>query len=60
MILRHLNYSAAKLWNVVNYETRSSPPVPINKLDILFKNHFFARKLYLQSAQAVTQKLKQT
>ncbi len=56
--LRHLSYSAAKLWNVVNYQLYSSPPVPLFKLDKLFKDHFFARNLHSQSAQAVTQKLR--
>jgi putative transposase len=56
--LRHLSYSTAKLWNVVNYQLHGSPPVPLFKLDTLFKDHFFARNLHSQSAQAVTQKLR--
>jgi putative transposase len=56
-VFHHLTYCAAKLWNVMNYEVHSFPPVPIGKLDVLFKNHFFARNLHSQSAQAVAQKL---
>ena len=57
VVFRHLTYCAAKLWNVMNYEVLSFPPVPIGKLDVLFKDHFFARNLHSQSAQAVAQNL---
>lgn len=56
IILGHLTYSAAKLWNVANYEIIEHG-MSLSELESKLKDNFWARNLHSQSAQAVLQKL---
>jgi len=57
IILGHLTYSAAKLWNVANYQIIQSN-IKLSELEKKLKDNFWYKNLHSQSAQAVLQKLK--
>ena len=62
-ILRHMSYSAAKLWNVGNYEKRNYRSLGMDGFPDWYdqkkrlKTHFFYKNLPSQTAQDVLQEL---
>lgn len=56
IILRHLTYSASKLWNVANYNIKQGNIKP-KELKPTIKENFWYKNLHSQSAQAVLEKL---
>lgn len=56
IILRHLTYSASKLWNVANYAVQNRE-ISVNQLEKCLKDNFWYKNLHSQSAQAILQKL---
>lgn len=65
IILRHMGYSAAKLWNVANYQKRNYKALNIDQFPNWYeqkknlKDHFFYKNLPSQSAQDVLQELQE-
>lgn len=64
-ILRHMSYSAAKLWNVGNYEKRNYRLLGMERFPDWYdqkkrlKSHFFYKNLPSQTAQDVLQELQE-
>ena len=64
-ILKHMSYSAAKLWNVGNYEKRNYRLLGLEKFPDWYdqkkrlKSHFFYKNLPSQTAQDVLQELQE-
>ncbi len=56
LILDHLTYSAAKLWNTANYALKQQQ-TDLRSLKATFKTTFWYKNLHSQSAQAVLEKL---
>jgi len=56
IIIGHLSYSAAKLWNVANYAFRNQQ-LDLYHLKHYLKDNFWYKNLHSQSAQAVIEKL---
>ena len=56
IIIGHLSYSAAKLWNVANYAVKEHQINPF-KLKQELRDNFWYKNLHSQSAQAVLEKL---
>ena len=62
-ILKHMSYSAAKLWNVGNYEKRNYRSLGMDGFPDWYdqkkrlKTHFFYKNLPSQTAQDVLQEL---
>ncbi len=56
LILDHLTYSAAKLWNTANYALKHQQ-TDLRTLKATFKATFWYKNLHSQSAQAVLEKL---
>lgn len=56
IILRHLTYSASKLWNVANYNIKQGN-IKLKELKSTLKENFWYKNLHSQSAQAVLEKL---
>ncbi len=56
LILDHLTYSAAKLWNTANYALKHQQ-TDLRTLKATFKATFWYKNLVAQSAQAVLEKL---
>ena len=56
IIIGHLSYSAAKLWNVANYVVKEHQINPF-KLKQELRDNFWYKNLHSQSAQAVLEKL---
>jgi len=65
IILRHMGYSAAKLWNVANYQKRNYKALDMDQFPNWYeqkrslKDHFFYKNLPSQSAQDVLQELQE-
>ena len=64
-ILKHMSYSAAKLWNVGNYEKRNYRLLGMERFPDWYdqkkrlKSHFFYKNLPSQTAQDVLQELQE-
>ncbi|WP_040305563.1 RNA-guided endonuclease InsQ/TnpB family protein [Caloramator australicus] len=56
IILKHLTYSASKLWNIANYNIKQGNIKP-KELKPTLKENFWYKNLHSQSAQAVLEKL---
>ena len=65
-ILKHMSYSAAKLWNVGNHEKRNYRLLGLEKFPDWYdqkkrlKSHFFYKNLPSQTAQDVLQELQES
>lgn len=64
-VLKHMSYSAAKLWNVGNYEKRNYRSLGMEKFPDWYdqkkrlRSHFFYKNLPSQTAQDVLQELQE-